>query len=250
MKTLLTGTTVYANAALAPLFGVAATGTALQPVTVDATKRVGILSHPLLMATYATPNTSHPIKRGRFVWDQILCQALPDPPPNVPPFAPPSVGMSLRQDYEFMTATGPYSGQTRLGTNGAPLACPECHARINPVGFLFEPFDTIGDYRTIDDYGQPVDLTNITIVQAADAKLNVLTPNSIQFAQNLANSDLPNSCLTQQLYRFMAHRADAAADFPVEAQLDTTFDAAGESISPVLVGLTQTAVFLSRMNAQ
>jgi uncharacterized protein DUF1592/uncharacterized protein DUF1588/uncharacterized protein DUF1595/uncharacterized protein DUF1587 len=250
MKTLLTGTTVYANAALAPLFGVTATGTALQPVTVDATKRVGILSHPLLMATYATPNTSHPIKRGRFVWDQILCQALPDPPPNVPPFAPPSVGMSLRQDYEFMTATGPYAGQTRLGTNGAPLACPECHARINPVGFLYEPFDTIGDYRTIDDYGQPVDLTNITIVQAADTKLNVLTPNSIQFAQNLANSDLPNSCLIQQLYRFMAHRADAAADFPVEAQLDTTFDTTGESISPVLVGLTQTAVFLSRMNAQ
>jgi hypothetical protein len=250
MKTLLTGTTVYANAALAPLFGVTATGTALQPVTVDSTKRVGILSHPLLMATYATPNTSHPIKRGRFVWDQVLCQALPDPPPNVPPFAPPAVGMSLRQDYEFMTATGPYAGQTRLGTNGAPLACPECHSRINPVGFLFEPFDTIGNYRTIDDYGQPVDLTNLTIVQAADTKLNVLTPNSIQFAQNLAASDLPNSCLTQQLYRFMAHRADAVADFPVEAQLDTIFDTAGESMAPVLVGLTQTAVFQSRMNAQ
>jgi hypothetical protein len=267
MKTLLTSDTVYANAVLAPLFGVTAGGTTLQPVQVDTTKRLGILSHPALMATYATDNTSHPIKRGRYVWSQIMCQPLPDPPPTVPPFTPPSPGMSLRQDFELLTATGPYANEPQcttvgatklangmacepLGTDGMPLACPGCHARINPVGFLFEPFDTVGNYRSIDDYGQPVDLSNIILVGASDPTLNGLTPNSMTLAQNLAKSEVPNRCMTKQLYQFMAHRADTTADQMIEAQLDSTFDQANENIVPVLVALTQTQVFLNRMNVQ
>jgi hypothetical protein len=266
MRTLLTSDTVYANGVLAPLFGVTATGTTLAPVQVDTTKRIGILSHPALMATYATDNTSHPIKRGRYVWSQIMCQPLPDPPPSVPPFTPPSPGMSLRQDFELLTATGPYANEPMctevgatmlngkacepLGTDGTPLACPGCHARINPVGFLFEPFDTLGNYRTIDDYGQPVDLTNIIMVQASDPNLNGVTASSMDLAQKLAKSDAPNQCLTKQIYEFMAHRADTTADMPVEAQLDSTFDQANQSIVPVLVALTQTQVFLNRTNVQ
>jgi len=56
--------------------------------------------------------------------------------------------------------------------------------------------------------------------------------------------------LTKQIYEFMAHRADTTADMPVEAQLDSTFDQANQSIVPVLVALTQTQVFLNRTNVQ
>jgi hypothetical protein len=92
MKTLLTGHhRVYANSLLAPILGVTvpAGTTALHAGSRSmTTKRTGILSHPLLMATYATTSTSHPIKRGRFVWDQIVCQPLPNPPAGVPAFHP------------------------------------------------------------------------------------------------------------------------------------------------------------------
>jgi hypothetical protein len=248
MKTLLTGTTVYTNAVLAPVFGVTGvTGTALQAAQVDGTKRAGILSHPIVMATQATTATSHPVFRGRYVWDQIICQPLPDPPPGVPAFVPPSKGMSLRQDFELLTATGPYTGKASADPS---IPCPSCHARLDPIGFLYESFDTIGDWRTIDDYGQPVDLTNITVVGAADAKLNISTTDSVQFAQNLANSDLPNACMTEYLYRFMAKRNDAVADFPAEGWLDQVFDYSVQNLTPVLIGLTQTDVFLERMNAQ
>jgi hypothetical protein len=56
--------------------------------------------------------------------------------------------------------------------------------------------------------------------------------------------------MTKQLYQFMAHRADTTADQMIEAQLDSTFDQANENIVPVLVALTQTQVFLNRMNVQ
>jgi hypothetical protein len=248
MKTLLTGATVYTNAVLAPVFGVTGvTGTVLQAAQVDTTKREGILSHPLIMATQATTATSHPVFRGRYVWDQIVCQALPDPPAGVPAFVPPAAGMSLRQDFELLTATGPYAGKVSADPS---IPCPSCHTRLDPIGFLYESFDTIGDWRTIDDYGAPVDLTNITIVQSLDKNLNVLTPNTVQFAENLANSDLPNACMTAYFYRFMAKRNDAMADYPVEAWLDQVFDYTGQNLTPVLIGLTQTDVFLDRMNSQ
>jgi hypothetical protein len=48
----------------------------------------------------------------------------------------------------------------------------------------------------------------------------------------------------------MARRNDAVADFPVETWLDQTFVATGENLSAVLVGTTQTDVFLQRMNSQ
>jgi hypothetical protein len=254
MKTLLTGETVYANSLLAPVLGVTvpAGTTNLMAVQVDTTKRIGILSHPLLMATYATTSTSHPIKRGRFVWDQIVCQPLPNPPAGVPVFQAPAAGMSLRQDYELLTATGPYAGKASAGQAETGIPCPSCHTRIDPVGFLYEPFDTVGSYRTIDDYGAPVDMTNITIAgfSGGDAYLNVTMTTSMELATALANSDLPDACITANFYKYMARRNDAAADYPVETWLDQTYVASGESLISVLVGTTQTDVFLERMNVQ
>jgi hypothetical protein len=250
LKTLLTSDQQYVNAELAPIMGISGiTGTGLQKVTVDATKRIGIISHPLVMATYATTSTSHPIKRGRWVWDQIVCQPLPNPPAGVPAFVPPQPGMSLRQDYELLTATGPYAG---MASANPSIPCPQCHTRIDPIGFLLEPFDTVGQYRTIDDYGAAVDMTNITVAgfTAPYTGLNVTMNSAVQFAQALAATDLPSQCFTQNFYRYMARRNDAAADFPVENWLDQIFDASGQNLMPVLVGLTQTDAFLQRMNVQ
>jgi hypothetical protein len=249
LKTLLIGTTMYANEALAPILGAAGvTGTALQPVTIDATKRTGILSHPLIMATFATTSTSHPIRRGSWVLRVIACQPPPNPPAGIPPFQAPAPGVSLREEYELLDGTGPYAGDASAGQSATSIACPSCHASIDPLGFLFEPYDVIGQFRTIDDYGQPVDLTNIVVAQVQDSSLDGLTASSMQLAQNLAQSDQPALCLMSNLYRFMAHRSDNYADYPVEAQLDAIFTASGQNLQPVLVGLTQTQVFLERLN--
>ncbi len=249
LKTLLTGTTMYANEALAPILGASGvTGTALQPVTVDATQRMGILSHPLIMATFATASTSHPISRGTWLLRAIACQPPPYNPPGEPPFQAPAPGVSLRQDYELLDGTGPYAGDASPGQIATGIACRSCHTSIDPIGFLFEPYDTIGQYRTIDDYGQPVDLTNLVVAQVQDPTLDGPTASSMQLAQNLAQSDQPVLCLMANLYRFMSHRSETSLDSAVEAQLDSIFTASGQNLRPVLVGLTQTQVFLERLN--
>jgi hypothetical protein len=237
VTSLLTSRTAYVNQQLAPIMGVTGvTGTTMQKVQVNPTQRAGVLTHPAIMSVFATENTSHPIRRGVFVWGKVLCRPLPDPPANVPPFVAPSPGQSLRQDFEVLTKD--------------PTGCQPCHMRINPVGFLFENYDTIGQFRTIDDNKQPVN-TAVTIVGTGDPALDVATTNATQFLDRLGTDDAAvGACMITHLYRFAAKRAEATsgADAADIMKLTTAFTTSKQSFKQALVGLTQTETFLNRLN--
>ncbi len=242
LNTLISGNQAFVNDKTAPLFGLTGiTGNNYRAVTVDATQRAGILMHPAIMATFATETGSHPIKRGVFVWDQLLCQRLPDPPANVPSFPGVPANSSVRQAYETFTS---------------PPLCQACHSRINPVGFLFENYDTVGKYRTVDDNGQPVNSAT-TIVQAQtstgaeDTTLNVPTPNAVQFVKNLAaDSGVTTHCMVNQLYRYALKRIETDADQQTLAGLASTYTGADQNLSKLIAGLAQTPGFLNRLNVQ
>jgi hypothetical protein len=237
VTTLLTSRDAYVDATLAPIMGVqGVTGAAMQKVTVPTTQRAGILTHPALMSIFATENESHPIKRGVFVWDKVLCKKLPDPPANVPPFVPPGPGVSVRTAFETLTAD--------------KTACQPCHVRINPVGFLFEAYDTVGRYRTIDDNNQPVN-TQVTIVGTGNTTLDTATANAPEFLDRLgANDSAVASCMVNHLYRFMAKRNVAGGDTTDLDRLNAAFTSSGQSFKQVLVALTQSEVFLNRLNVK
>lgn len=242
LTTLLTGTQAFANASIAPLFGATGvTGTSLVPISVNSAQRAGILMHPAIMATFATDTGSHPIKRGVFVWDQIVCQALPDPPPNIPAFPGVPPNSSVRQAYEAFTS---------------PALCQACHSKINPVGFLFESYDTVGAYRTVDDNGQPVN-SQVTVAGAVDATgnpdatLNVPTANAVQFVTNLvADGTLTTRCMVTQLYRYALRRMESSADQSTISKLASSYTSASQNTASLLGGLAQTPGFLNRLNGQ
>jgi len=237
VKALLTGTDAYVDANIAPIFGVAGvTSATLQKVTVNPLQRAGIMTHPAIMATFATETSSHPIKRGVFFWDKLLCQPLPNPPPNVPPFVAPAPGQSLRKDFETMTADA--------------TTCQPCHKRINPLGFLFEHYDSIGRYRTVDDNGQPVDSAT-TLVGTGDPMLDVANADAVQFAARLGADDSSvATCMVNQLYRFAMHRREAAGDVSALATLTSTFNTSGRNMKTLLSAVTQSEAFLYRLNVQ
>jgi len=128
--------------------------------------------------------------------------------------------------------------------------------RINPVGFLFENYDTVGKYRTVDDNGQPVN-SQVTVVQALDAQgnpdavLNVPTPNAVQFAKNLvADPGLPTQCMVKQLYRYALRRIENSADTNTLNGLATSYTTADQNLSTLISNLAQTPAFLNRLNVQ
>jgi hypothetical protein len=235
VKALLTSTNAFVDVNTAQLFGLTSTSATVQKMAVDPTQRAGILTHPAIMSIAATDTQSHLIKRGVFFWDKLLCQPLPDPPANVPAFVEPPPGTSLRNQYATFTS----NAQT----------CQPCHAKINPVGDLFENYDTIGRYRTVDDVGQPV-VTDAVIVGASDPKLNVDTKDAVAFSANLAASDTTVvNCMVTQFYRYAVHRQEGAADAPSIMTLQSGFNTSGRSVPALLSQLTQSEVFLNRLNA-
>jgi hypothetical protein len=234
IKALLTGTDAYVDGNIAGIYGATGvTGTQLQKITANPAQRAGIITHPAIMSVFATDTASHPIKRGVFFWDKFLCNPLPNPPPDVPAFVPPPPGQSLRADFEIMTAMG---------------SCPACHSRINPVGFLFEHYDSMGYYVNTDSNGQPVN-SAATVFGTADPMLDVATTDAVQFAAHLGADDgKVAACMVNQLYRYAMHRHEFDGDAMSLASLTDGFNKSGRSVKTLLAGITQTEAFLNRVN--
>ncbi|WP_241180042.1 DUF1592 domain-containing protein [Humisphaera borealis] len=100
--------------------------------------RGGLLTQASILAVTSNPSRTSPVKRGKWVLEQILGAPPPPAPPNVPELEATSEkahAKSLRQQME----------QHRENP-----ACANCHAKMDPIGFAFENFDAVGAYRWKD----------------------------------------------------------------------------------------------------
>lgn len=112
-------------------------------VSLEYTRRGGLLTQASVLAVTSHPTRTSPVKRGHWALERILGTPPPPPPPNVPSLkhTKSDKPLSLRQQLE----------QHRKDPN-----CAGCHARIDPIGFAFENFDVIGRFRKKDGE-QPID---------------------------------------------------------------------------------------------
>ncbi|MCA9054899.1 MAG: DUF1592 domain-containing protein, partial [Planctomycetaceae bacterium] len=96
--------------------------------------RGGVLGMAAFLASQSGASRTSPILRGNWVYETMLGERLPRPPPNVPqlPEAVPT-GLTARELIEQ------HSGVE---------ACAKCHRKIDPFGFALEQFDAIGRTRT------------------------------------------------------------------------------------------------------
>ena len=241
VNVLLTATQAFVNEQTAPLFGVAGIkGAALQVASVNPAERIGISSHPAIMGALATEDGTHPIQRGVFVWDQLLCQDLPNPPPDIPVFPGVPANSSVRQAFETFTSSP---------------KCQACHMRINPVGFLFESYDTLGTFTKVDDNGQAVNTAG-TIVGAVsstgenDAAVNVATATAVDLAKNMSGSASVAQCLVRQLYRYTVKRHETPGDDAAIGTLAGAFAGTAQRMPELLIGMTRAEAFTNRWNQQ
>jgi hypothetical protein len=98
--------------------------------------RGGILTHASILTLTSNPTRTSPVKRGKWVLEQILNSPPPPPPPDVPE----------------LPATKQLTGSLRkvMEEHRENVLCASCHRRMDPIGFAFENYDAIGAWRDKD----------------------------------------------------------------------------------------------------
>jgi hypothetical protein len=230
--TLLTAPIAFVNNALAPIYGTTATGTAPQMVMLPASQnRAGILTQAGFLSVQAHPDQTSPVLRGKFIRTKLLCQP-PPPPPVDADITPPDVseGGTARERFSLhLTAAG---------------SCTGCHQLMDPIGFAFENFDALGQYRTMEA-GQVIDASG-EVLGASDPALRGAFNGVRELATKLANSDQVRDCVATQWFRFAAGRGEESADSCSLGTLQEAFAASGGDLVELVVAMTQTDAFWYR----
>lgn len=134
---LLDSNYTYLNESLANFYGIAGVqGDQFRRVSLEGTVRGGLLTHASILAVTSNPTRTSPVKRGKFVLDNLLGTPPPAAPPGVPEL----------KDKGELTGTL----RQRMEQHRANPACAACHQLMDPLGFALENFDAIGRWRVKD----------------------------------------------------------------------------------------------------
>jgi len=223
---LLTAPYTYVNRGLARHYGLdEPSGNGF--VRVEAPERSGVLTQAMLIA-HDKPSRTSIVQRGLKIRTDFLCQNVPAPPNDV--------ALDLEGLGEGL------SQRERLELHRSEDACATCHERLDPIGIVFESFDAVGRYRTVDENGDPI-VTSGELSHTLDADGPVA--NVRELGARLAASAEARACYVKQTFRFFFGREVEAADACSIAVLEEAF-AESQSLSELLVALTRTDAFLYR----
>jgi mono/diheme cytochrome c family protein len=128
----------FVDERLARHYGISGvTGAEVRRVSVDPRQRGGLLGQAAILAVTSNPTRTSPVKRGKWILENLFAAPPPPAPPNVP---------------ELEAAGGPLSGslRERMEQHRTNPACASCHRLMDPLGFGLETYDAIGAWRTHD----------------------------------------------------------------------------------------------------
>jgi hypothetical protein len=137
---LVDGDFTFVNERLARHYGIVGVhGTHFRRVPAPPDRGGGFLAHASVLTVTSNATRTSPVKRGKFVLDNVL-----DAPPPAPP---PGVG-ALDERQEAVKAT---TIRERMEKHRTDPSCASCHARIDGLGFALEHYDPLGAFRLRDE---------------------------------------------------------------------------------------------------
>jgi hypothetical protein len=227
LETLLTADYSFVNGPLGKLYGAAGAPSdeaTYKQVKLDPGQRAGVMTQAAMLAAFARPDESSPVKRGKWVRTRMLCQDLPEPPANIPQLPALADGISNRERFA-------------MHTNNP--ACSGCHQLIDGLGFGLEHYDSLGAYRTMNQ-GVPVDASG-EVNSTTD--INGAYSGGPELANLLASSEQVQKCVPTQAVRYAWGRRETASDACSVAAVQNAFAASNGDLRELMVALTQTDTF-------
>lgn len=222
----LTADFTYVNQRLASHYG-------LQPIKGQGFQRVklpkgrrGVLTHASILMLTSNPTRTSPVKRGKWILDNILAEPPPPPPADVP---------ELEEGIETLGSLREQMEQHRSNES-----CAVCHRTMDALGFGLENFDAIGVWRERDgkfEIDASGELPGGISFDGADGLMQVLTDRKAeQFCR----------CLAQKLLTYGLGRGLTSYDRCVINDAYEQLKASGYRFSELVVSIVTSDPFMMR----
>jgi hypothetical protein len=114
------------------------------PLRQDSERR-GLLGHGSILTVTSHATRTSPVRRGKWILENILGTPPPPPPANVPPLREKGSGGAALTMRELMAE------------HRDNAVCAACHQSIDPLGLALENFDAVGRWRTRGEDGASID---------------------------------------------------------------------------------------------
>ena len=129
----------YVNDRLAKHYGISGvSGPDFKRVSLEGGRRGGLLGQASILTVTSDPTRTSPVKRGKWILENLFDAPPPEPPPNVPQLA----------ESDSSQLTG--SLREQMERHRADPACASCHKMMDPLGFGLENYNAIGAWRDRD----------------------------------------------------------------------------------------------------
>ena len=251
----LTADYSFLTSELAEVYGLPAPKDQFEMVKFPAdSNRAGILGQGTFLASTAGPTDTSPTARGIFIRERLLCQHVPPPPPGVITTLP-----------DPLVDQKPKGRRQLMVEHVENPTCASCHRLMDPIGFGFEHFDAIGQYREQEmipvprargvgagggGRGGPPPIPLEIDAQGEIAGLpNSNFSGAKQLGAILASSPVCQECVVRQMFRYSYGRLETASDEKTIDQLYDQFKASGFKFKSLLVALVQSPEFLRQWNS-
>ncbi|CAN5674723.1 hypothetical protein BH11VER1_BH11VER1_32220 [soil metagenome] len=200
-------------------------GKEFRKVSLAGTPRGGILTQGSILTLTSHPNRTSPVKRGKFLLENILGTPPPPPPQNVPAFKEDKASRSqgtLRQQFE---------------AHRSNPSCASCHAFLDPMGFAMEHYDAVGRWRDTDNKA-PIDSTGKLLTgQAFDG---------VEQLRKLLANERKNEftkCLVENLLIFSLGRGLEYSDKPFVKQMVQNAEKNGYKFQDIVFSVIESTPF-------
>lgn len=229
------GDFTFVNERLARHYGIKGIrGNQFQRVSLKGQPRAGVMTQASILTLTSNPSRTSPVKRGKWIMENILGTPPPEPPANVPDFEVVRQGRpnaSLREQMEI---------------HREDPGCASCHRQMDALGFGFENFDAIGRWRDkegklkIDPSGE---LPGGEKFQGPLDLVKILSQRQAEFSRSLASRMLvyalgrgllpPDRCAVDKIAETLAKDNDRFSTLVTEIVLSEPFrKRRGEGANP------------------
>ena len=196
-----------------------------EKVSLQGTTRGGILTHGSILTLTSEQTRTSPVKRGKYLLENILGTPPPPAPGGVPPLD------EKKARFSDLTL------REQLAEHRSNASCAGCHAFLDPLGFAFENYDAIGRFRA-EEKKHPIDASG-TLVRGQQFK--DLTELRTILARDMADDFTRN--LAENLLTYALGRGLGYSDKPAVHEIVRRTKISGYKLQDMILAICESVPF-------